>query len=638
MDSSPISAASAGSSGWRPATRRRLPTTARALRCQSTYRSRVWQSRNSMRARLGRSAGRLDGVGVHVARQQGMCQAGSTPGRRDAGPPPARADRSGSSRRSRVIGSTRSLTVSARPCGPGPSQRAQVLLFVVVEAQRPGDRLQDRVGGVDRLALLEARVVRHADPGQLGQFLAPQAGDPASSADPRAVRRRADPPEPAGPAGTPRGWCRSSLHYAPRCRGLPDPLRGRHDRGWLPRRRRPTLEPMNDIVLGDVSVTRVMEYFGSVELTPRPSSPTAAANPGDQRRLADSRLLRPRLGDGRRRPPDVGAAQRGRDDPRRHRRRQPQGPARTPGVEPPRHRLPRQPRRAQASAPRTSTSWSTPICTIDHVGWNTRLDDGHWVPTFPNATYLMPRARLRVLEPRQRQPRPTGRGNQNVFEDSVAPVHQAGLVELWDDSYRDRREPATRARSRPHPGLVACSPSNPAPTGRCSSATCCTPRCRSSNRTSTAASARTPPQARATRRRLLGRAADTQRAGRSPRTSAVTAPPRSRTTATGSRSSSGPASRPGSTAAWLNRSCRHHIRGAVRGRRTAAGAVFLGIPYAAAPAGAARFAAPAPHPGWTDVRDATRPGPTAPQTAPRRLRRLDMAPYFGTGWVRADPT
>ena len=31
------------------------------------------------------------------------------------------------------------------------------------------------------------------------------------------------------------------------------------------------------------------------------------------------------------------------------------------------------------------------MCThlhIDHVGWNTRLDNGRWVPTFPKARYL----------------------------------------------------------------------------------------------------------------------------------------------------------------------------------------------------------------------------------------------------------
>ena len=31
------------------------------------------------------------------------------------------------------------------------------------------------------------------------------------------------------------------------------------------------------------------------------------------------------------------------------------------------------------------------MCThlhVDHVGWNTRLDNGRWVPTFPNARYV----------------------------------------------------------------------------------------------------------------------------------------------------------------------------------------------------------------------------------------------------------
>lgn len=28
---------------------------------------------------------------------------------------------------------------------------------------------------------------------------------------------------------------------------------------------------------------------------------------------------------------------------------------------------------------------------VDHVGWNTRLVDGRWVPTFPNARYVFPK-------------------------------------------------------------------------------------------------------------------------------------------------------------------------------------------------------------------------------------------------------
>ncbi|MEV8328203.1 carboxylesterase family protein [Kitasatospora sp. NPDC056731] len=72
--------------------------------------------------------------------------------------------------------------------------------------------------------------------------------------------------------------------------------------------------------------------------------------------------------------------------------------------------------------------------------------------------------------------------------------------------------------------------------------------------------------------------------------------------------------------------------GAVRGVRDESGKRFRALPYAAAPVGAGRFAAPAPHPGWSGVRDGSRPSPTAPQPA-RDFGRLDMSPYFGPGWV-----
>ncbi|GAA2132953.1 carboxylesterase/lipase family protein [Actinomadura napierensis] len=73
-------------------------------------------------------------------------------------------------------------------------------------------------------------------------------------------------------------------------------------------------------------------------------------------------------------------------------------------------------------------------------------------------------------------------------------------------------------------------------------------------------------------------------------------------------------------------------QGAVRGLRRDGTSVFLNIPYAAPPVGAARFAAPQPHAPWDGVRDATVPGPTAPQPE-RRLGSVDMTPYFGPGWV-----
>ncbi|MBW4718199.1 MBL fold metallo-hydrolase [Saccharothrix obliqua] len=71
---------------------------------------------------------------------------------------------------------------------------------------------------------------------------------------------------------------------------------------------------------------------------------------------------------------------------------------------------------------------------VDHVGWNTRLDGRTWVPTFPNATYLIARPDFEFWDPAGE--RGTARGDRNAFEDSVTPVHRAGLTHLWDGSYR----------------------------------------------------------------------------------------------------------------------------------------------------------------------------------------------------------
>ena len=71
---------------------------------------------------------------------------------------------------------------------------------------------------------------------------------------------------------------------------------------------------------------------------------------------------------------------------------------------------------------------------VDHVGWNTRLVDGTWVPTFPNATYLMPTADFEFWNPANNA-NITGGVNENVFEDSIAPVHAAGQVQLWQGNH-----------------------------------------------------------------------------------------------------------------------------------------------------------------------------------------------------------
>ncbi|PRY45023.1 MBL fold metallo-hydrolase [Umezawaea tangerina] len=71
---------------------------------------------------------------------------------------------------------------------------------------------------------------------------------------------------------------------------------------------------------------------------------------------------------------------------------------------------------------------------VDHVGWNTRLRDGVWEPTFPNATYLVPKADFEFWNPANNSAI-AGGVNENVFEDSVAPVHANGQVLLWEDSH-----------------------------------------------------------------------------------------------------------------------------------------------------------------------------------------------------------
>lgn len=72
----------------------------------------------------------------------------------------------------------------------------------------------------------------------------------------------------------------------------------------------------------------------------------------------------------------------------------------------------------------------------DHVGWNTYDEGGEWAPTFPNARYLLPAADDFHFGPENAY----GAGRQEedrlVHEDSVAPVHRAGLVTLWDGTHR----------------------------------------------------------------------------------------------------------------------------------------------------------------------------------------------------------
>jgi glyoxylase-like metal-dependent hydrolase (beta-lactamase superfamily II) len=81
-------------------------------------------------------------------------------------------------------------------------------------------------------------------------------------------------------------------------------------------------------------------------------------------------------------------------------------------------------------------SIDTVLCThlhVDHVGWNTTLVDGAWVPTFPKARYLLGRAEYEYW-------RGEDEGNEHPerspFHDSVKPVWEAGLVDLVETDHQ----------------------------------------------------------------------------------------------------------------------------------------------------------------------------------------------------------
>ncbi|AKK27460.1 beta-lactamase [Mycobacterium sp. EPa45] len=64
----------------------------------------------------------------------------------------------------------------------------------------------------------------------------------------------------------------------------------------------------------------------------------------------------------------------------------------------------------------------------DHVGWNTHLVEGRWVPTFPNARYVMPEADYRFFGPGGDG---ENDGMRTVLADSVIPV--TDQIQLWSE-------------------------------------------------------------------------------------------------------------------------------------------------------------------------------------------------------------
>ena len=69
------------------------------------------------------------------------------------------------------------------------------------------------------------------------------------------------------------------------------------------------------------------------------------------------------------------------------------------------------------------------MCThlhVDHVGWNTRLENGRWVPTFPNAKYVFADKELAFWTEKEKN----DPGKQPWIVDGVLPIVAAGLHDI----------------------------------------------------------------------------------------------------------------------------------------------------------------------------------------------------------------
>ena len=75
------------------------------------------------------------------------------------------------------------------------------------------------------------------------------------------------------------------------------------------------------------------------------------------------------------------------------------------------------------------------MCThlhVDHVGWNTRLENGRWVPTFPKAKYLFADRELEHWTAKEKE----DPANHPWITDSVLPIMHAKRAEVVKSDHR----------------------------------------------------------------------------------------------------------------------------------------------------------------------------------------------------------
>lgn len=71
----------------------------------------------------------------------------------------------------------------------------------------------------------------------------------------------------------------------------------------------------------------------------------------------------------------------------------------------------------------------------DHVGWNTRRENGDWAPTFPNAQYVMAKREYDYWNALYASGAAPDNIHVQAFEDSVLPIHRAERALLVKDDF-----------------------------------------------------------------------------------------------------------------------------------------------------------------------------------------------------------
>ena len=148
------------------------------------------------------------------------------------------------------------------------------------------------------------------------------------------------------------------------------------------------------------------------------------------------------------------------------------------------------------------------MCThlhADHVGWNTRLAGGRWVPTFANARYLFARTEYEHWIEINKGGKKYSDG---CIDDSVLPVVEAGQAELVDDDHEFDDEIRFALTPGHTPGHVAIELASAGERAVLSGDICHTPlQCREPGWSAIGCADRA--QSAATRRAFLERHCDT---------------------------------------------------------------------------------------------------------------------------------